>query len=305
MKYDDIFDYYQVGIYQDIDRIVVIGDIHGDLSAFQNVLIKAKVVNQKMEWIGGTTHVVQVGDILDRKIRETGTYSDEDSEFKIISYILQLQIDSYKAGGGFHPIIGNHELMNIMGIFDYVSYMGLQHFRTIGDRKNYFKIGGVFSTYVACGWNPIVKINGYLFCHGGISGRLSAKYTIGEINEVMRNTLYGNVRHLDTSYFKEMFINESSILWNRRFSSDEENPSIEHELSIVLRNYGAKHMVMGHTPQMEGIRIKYGGKAICVDTGMSEAFGKKANKMERIHYLDIRNGKISWGHPWRRSHAPL
>ena len=73
-------------------------------------------------------HVVQVGDILDRKIRSDETISDEDSEFKIISLILKLQLESYIDGGGFHPVIGNHELMNIFGIFDYVSPMGYEAF---------------------------------------------------------------------------------------------------------------------------------------------------------------------------------
>ena len=47
-------------------RIVVFGDIHGDFDLILSLCLKAGVINQKMEWIGGDTIVVQMGDILDR-----------------------------------------------------------------------------------------------------------------------------------------------------------------------------------------------------------------------------------------------
>ena len=119
---------------------------------------KANIIDNNENWIGGNIHVVQMGDVLDRKSRFE-YFSDEDSEFRIIGLILKLQIDSYLAGGGFHPIIGNHELMNIMGIFDYVSAKGMNHFKSIEDRKRYFKIGGDFCKYLASGWNVVIKIN--------------------------------------------------------------------------------------------------------------------------------------------------
>lgn len=45
------------------DRIVAIGDIHGDLDKLRDALELANVWdNDREEWIGGTTVVVQVGD---------------------------------------------------------------------------------------------------------------------------------------------------------------------------------------------------------------------------------------------------
>ena len=149
VNHNQIFKYYQIGIYPPAEKLYVFGDIHGDLNAFLNVLKKAKLIDDNYHWCGGTAHVVQVGDILDRKIRDV-EYTDEDSEFKIISLILKLQLESYSAGGGFHPIIGNHELLNILGIFDYVSPMGMKHFKTIHDRQKYFSIGSDFCKYLAC-----------------------------------------------------------------------------------------------------------------------------------------------------------
>ena len=68
--YDKIFKYYQQGIYQiGNKRLIAFGDIHGDYNAFIQLLRKAKIINTKNNWIAKDTHVVQVGDILDRKAR--------------------------------------------------------------------------------------------------------------------------------------------------------------------------------------------------------------------------------------------
>jgi hypothetical protein len=299
VNHNSIFKYYQQGIYPNADKLYAIGDIHGDFKAFVLVLKKAGLIDNNYHWIGGDAHVVQVGDILDRKIRDT-EYSDEDSEFKLISLILTLQLESYVQGGGFHPIIGNHELMNILGIFDYVSPMGLKHFKNsdpaknITERRNYFKVGGDFCKYMACGWNPVVKIGDYMFCHGGINMNIANKYSIEDINYVMRDTLYGNTKHLNTKYFNELFLDPNSILWNRTYSVDlyPNKQHYENEiLKKILKKYKSKYLVLGHTPQNNGINVRFNGKVFCVDTGMSEAFGKKKNKLERLHFLKILQNK--------------
>ena len=120
--------YYQKGIYPKYEKVYVIGDIHGDLKAFLYALRLANVIDRKLNWVGGNIHIVQIGDIFDRKSRVENE-NDEDSEFKICALILKLQYQSYKAGGGFHSVLGNHELMNVMGIYDYVSNEGMNHFK--------------------------------------------------------------------------------------------------------------------------------------------------------------------------------
>ena len=268
--------------------MIAFGDIHGDLNAMIITLKKAKLIDDEYHWIGEDAHVVQIGDVLDRKIRDV-EFSDEDSEIKLISLICNLQLEAYMAGGGFHPVIGNHELMNILGVFDYVSPMGFKHFNSVEDRYNYFKIGNDFCKYLACAWNPVIKIGQFIFCHGGLSLNISNKYSIENINFVMRDTLYGNTKHLYKDYFTELFLDPESILWNRNFSSDvSSNKEAEYNkrLTKILEKYDAKYLVLGHTPQ-NSIKMRFNNRVICIDTAMSEAFGKKNNKDERIHYLEI------------------
>ena len=49
-------------------------------------------------------------------------------------------------------------------------------------------------------------------------------------------------------------------------------------------------MVVGHTPQREGINLKK-GLIWCTDTGMSEAFGKRVNDNKLQLLLITNNGK--------------
>ena len=293
-KYNNIFKYYQEGIYNiGNKKLVAFGDIHGDYNAFITTLRKSNLIDNSNKWIGNDTHVVQVGDILDRKSRFDSNSSDEDSEFLIIGLILKLQIESYLSGGGYHPIIGNHEIMNIMGIFDYVSPKGFQHFKNFEERKKYFAIGNDFCKYLASGWNPIVKINDFLFCHGGIKYNIAEKYSILYINEFMRNTLYNKQINLYKKEFNDIFMGENSILWNRDFSEDtQEKNEYYHELMKVLKIYKANYMVLGHTPQENGIKVKYNGHIFCIDTGMSKAFHQNYNEKSKVHYLEVINHKI-------------
>ena len=114
-----------------VRRIIAIGDIHGSWNAITNSLILAKVIkrssNGNWKWCGKDTHVVQVGDILDRGGRNS-TKGDEKSEYKIINFLIRMKKHAIRHGGDIHLLIGNHELMNIMGNFKYVSSMGMSDF---------------------------------------------------------------------------------------------------------------------------------------------------------------------------------
>ena len=51
-------------------------------------------------------------------------------------------------------------------------------------------------------------------------------------------------------------------------------------------------MVLGHTPYFDGIKRKFNNHVLCIDTGMSKAFGNKNDEEERIHFLLYENNKI-------------
>jgi hypothetical protein len=82
------------------DRLIAIGDLHGDLQALKGALRVAGVLHARRDvWIGGSTVVVQVGDQLDRG----------DDELAILALIRKLQVQARSAGGALHVLLGNHE----------------------------------------------------------------------------------------------------------------------------------------------------------------------------------------------------
>lgn len=93
------------------DRVVAIADIHGAFDAMVETLQQANVIDDELAWSGSTTHLVIVGDILDR-----GPKSRDAMDL-----LMRLEGEASAAGGMVHVVIGNHESMNLIGDLRYVS----------------------------------------------------------------------------------------------------------------------------------------------------------------------------------------
>ena len=61
-KAKKIDDYHWTGV----ERIIAIGDLHGDYERYIDVMQSAGLIDKKGKWVGGDTHLVQTGDITDR-----------------------------------------------------------------------------------------------------------------------------------------------------------------------------------------------------------------------------------------------
>ena len=92
-------------------RIVAFGDVHGDHAALVELLQTAGVVDAEGAWIAGDAHLVSVGDLLDR---------GPDSR-AVMDLLMRLQGEAAAAGGRVHVVLGNHELMNLVGDLRYVA----------------------------------------------------------------------------------------------------------------------------------------------------------------------------------------
>src|SRR6202162_5709338 len=89
--------------------VVAIGDVHGDFDDFVTILQRAGLIDVQHHWTGDQTTLVQVGDLLDRgpKPRE------------VMDLVISLEKEAPKAGGRVVSLLGNHEMMNIMGDLRY------------------------------------------------------------------------------------------------------------------------------------------------------------------------------------------
>jgi hypothetical protein len=92
-------------------RLVAIGDVHGDLPAFKTVLGQAGLINAAGAWAGGSTILVQTGDLIDRG----------PSMRSVLDFVMALEQAAAKGGGRVVPLLGNHEVMNITGDLRYVA----------------------------------------------------------------------------------------------------------------------------------------------------------------------------------------
>ena len=93
------------------ESVVAIGDVHGDFDDFVSILQHAGLIDAQHHWTGGKATLVQVGDLLDRgpKPRE------------VMDLVMSLEKEAAKAGGRVVSLLGNHEMMNIMGDLRYVT----------------------------------------------------------------------------------------------------------------------------------------------------------------------------------------
>jgi len=97
--------------FSEVDRVVAVADIHGAYDAFVRILRQSDVIDDELRWAGDTTHLVIVGDVLDR---------GPDSR-QAMDLIMRLQTEASTAGGRVHLALGNHELMVLTGDLRYVS----------------------------------------------------------------------------------------------------------------------------------------------------------------------------------------
>jgi len=97
--------------WNDVPRIVVIPDVHGAYEALVELLKATGMVDESLSWTGGDTHLVSLGDLVDRG---GGSRAAMD-------LFMRLEAEAPTAGGQVHVVLGNHEHMNLIGDLRYVS----------------------------------------------------------------------------------------------------------------------------------------------------------------------------------------
>jgi len=275
----------------DINRIIIIGDVHGDIKRFKSILIDSEIINNNFEWIAEppNTIIVQLGDQIDSLNRNNDKNWEVLNDYEMIYFTEHLNSIARVKGGYCISLIGNHELMNIIGDFSYVSQSSLNNNlenneEKIIERKQLFKPQGSLSLILAK--RPlIIKIKDLLFCHAKLKLshlEILKKYNkdIFYINYIFKNYLENNKINIeDKEILDNIIIGSQGILWNRNKNNINETKKIFKELNV---NY----LFVGHTA-LENITLIDNQIWYC-DTGLSRAFG--TNKYQ---YIDINNNIIN------------
>ena len=101
------------------DAVIAIGDVHGDFDDFVAILQHTGLIDKQNHWAGGKATFVQTGDLIDRgpKPRE------------VMDLMMALEKEAPSSGGRVVSLLGNHEMMNIMGDLRYVTPENYRQFR--------------------------------------------------------------------------------------------------------------------------------------------------------------------------------
>ncbi len=349
-------------------KLIAIGDVHGAYDALFRLLLETGLISAAGNWQGGNSHLVSLGDLLDRgpEVR------------KVLDLLMKLEQQASIAGGGVHLVMGNHELMVMTGDLRYVSAedyaayreeespqeraLSLRHYGELQTATASSAIQEAFEQSFPPGFNGLkhafslegkygawlsraplmIKIGDTLFLHGGLSKALYQR-SLTDINEQGHDDLLGYLSASEslqeqgllpltlpnwdrTSYLKGRYLQwqkltrnkkklrkgpswlplaqklvrldqsfiftQSSPLWYR--GSALCNPNSESiVLEKLLRQFGVRRVVVGHTPtRSRRVTSRMDQQLIMLDTGMLESFyhGHPAalilqNNSLGIHYL--------------------
>jgi hypothetical protein len=294
-----------------VERVIAVGDVHGDYEQFFEALRSSGLIDGHGNWIGGRTHLVQTGDILDR---------GPDSR-KVMDLLMHLEPQADRAGGKVHVLLGNHEAMNLYGDLRYVSPGEIAAFRDdhseevrrkllpasaparpdpnweaqnplgLAERRQALSPEGRYGKWLA-GKNAVVKINDTLFVHAGISPKY-ANHSIGQINAQIRDELH-NFEKLHGG----MVLDEMGPLWYRGLSNGGDE--LLSHVNEVLSNFGVERIVVGHSYANAAITPRFGGKVVMIDIGLPRVY----DNLGKMGTLILEHGKAYALHRGKKIELP-
>lgn len=284
-------------LFKGVDRIVAVGDLHGDYDQYIKVLTTNGLVDEQLRWQGGKTHFVQLGDVVDR---------GPDS-IRIIRHLMKLEKEARKKGGRVHVLIGNHEVMNIQGDLRYVQpgeysalivensdavraryieavykhrvsidptlatnpdlvMAGLKKEFPLGyvEHRTIWEPGQEMAKWVAS-HNAVIRINDSLFVHGGMNPHTEYQ-KLSKINRQVR-------RQVSASFDGEGISNSpEGPLWYRGLAKNGADVELAPLLEM-LEFYDVSRIFIAHTPTQGAILTRLDGKVIMIDVGISAYYG--------------------------------
>jgi hypothetical protein len=104
---------------------VVVGDLHGDIDVLEQVLLTAGITQARGgPWALPASHpvtLVQMGDMVDGFNRRSPATINCNASIAVVRRMMQLQEQARSRGSEVVAMLGNHEMMNMLGDYRCVS----------------------------------------------------------------------------------------------------------------------------------------------------------------------------------------
>eukprot|EP01062_Namystynia_karyoxenos_P059896 TRINITY_DN51317_c0_g1_i1.p1 TRINITY_DN51317_c0_g1~~TRINITY_DN51317_c0_g1_i1.p1 ORF type:complete len:442 (+),score=131.96 TRINITY_DN51317_c0_g1_i1:75-1400(+) len=273
-------------------RVVAVGDLHGDFHNGVVVLRQAGLVDAEGNWTGGTALLVQMGDLADR--------GPEPCELYDLFHKLRKQAAS--AGGEVVTLMGNHEIMNLMGNPKYThSEVHLERFGG-GDgwRKAFHPQNGEYGRMIAADFTAAHQEGHVLFIHAGLL-ESHAKLGVEGLQRKMRaDVAKGHWRSAMTNIARE------APVWTRLQIRDAEHDNCSRvedalaALNAASTGSEVRRIVVGHTVQRRGVPVSYcGGRLVAMDVAVSGWM--PGPEFANLGFLEVDAGaaEVQWSHGGR------
>lgn len=278
-------------------KLVAIGDLQGNLSGLETLLRAAGLTDRAGRWVGGTSVLVQLGDIFGRAQNPRG----------VCDLLRDLAGEASAAGGAVHLILGNHEaevvhryefecdpreyirfathaslrrwkreralaeesfwslgqeeslpLANLVRAWELLHPVGRREFRAA------LAPSGEYGRWLSS--LPVaIKVGPVLFSHAGVLPPY-AKMGFDGMNSLVRDAMSKNV-YFPALPEDNVLLDPEGPLWTRALAWGARG--LRAALVEVQHRLGISMQVVGHTPTDDyRIKSRYDHQVVCIDTGI-------------------------------------
>ncbi|KIR31231.1 serine-threonine protein phosphatase [Cryptococcus deuterogattii 2001/935-1] len=260
-------------------RLVAVGDLHGDIDNAKRVLQMARIIGGGSKWVAGTDILVQTGDIIDR-----GAHADD-----IYRLMQSLRGQAASEGGKVVSILGNHEMMNAIGDWRYVTKDDIARFGGTKARQHALSAEGWlgqewmanYSITALVPISPHPSSPTFSFTHGSLRPSYAnlTPYPAA-INNLGHSLL---TKALTPPMAPPYPPNPYSGL--PKGTTHEEADLYAEGGPLWWRGLAEREEVQGHTPNFEKVVARCNASVIIIDTGISSAYGGVLSALEIIYTL--------------------
>jgi hypothetical protein len=284
-------------------RIVAIGDLNGADDALLSILRGTRLVDARGRWCGGTSELIQLGDIFNRG----------GGARRALELLLALRPQAVAAGGRVTVLLGNHEVLTTLRNEAYCTEDEYLSFATASERRGWplrvrRAMRRILRDHPPRGpvaplaprleaWRvlhvpgrtalrralaprarlgrairalPVAHVAGdAVFVHAGLLPRF-ARLGVDGLNAEARKTWREAPRFYGALSRRSVFRHPSGPLWTRDLVEDDDPSALTKSLSLL----GVRRMVVGHTQTaylggMPGqVLMRHQARLVCVDVGL-------------------------------------